>query len=99
MTLTQLAQLHGRHLTSAPLTSASTPLLPVSPTCRAHFQNLQSFLDAYQLGLTVLVTQQDFYELAGAYLEQAAANNIKHTEIFFDVQSHVKRCDGVYGGF
>jgi adenosine deaminase len=61
---------------------------------RAHFQNLQSFLDAYQLGLTVLITQQDFYELAGAYLEHAAANNIKHAEIFFDVQSHVKRCVG-----
>jgi adenosine deaminase len=58
---------------------------------RAHFQNLQSFLDAYQVGLTALVTQQDFYELAAAYLEKAAANNIKHAEIFFDVQSHVKR--------
>lgn len=46
----------------------------------------------------MLVTQQDFYELAGAYLERAAANNIKHAEIFFDVQSHVKRCDGVYRG-
>lgn len=58
---------------------------------RQHFQNLQSFLDAYQTGLTVLVTVQDFYELAGAYLQRAAANNITHAEIFFDVQSHVKR--------
>jgi adenosine deaminase len=60
-------------------------------TPRQHFQNLQSFLDAYQTGLTVLVTVQDFYELAGAYLHKAAANNITHVEIFFDVQSHVKR--------
>jgi len=60
-------------------------------SCRQHYSNLQSFLDAYQVGLTVLVKQQDFYELAAAYLEAAAANNITHTEIFFDVQSHVKR--------
>lgn len=60
-------------------------------SCRQHYSNLQSFLDAYQIGLTVLVKQQDFYELGAAYLEAAAANNITHTEIFFDVQSHVKR--------
>jgi hypothetical protein len=58
---------------------------------REHFQNLESFLDAYRTGLTALMTEQDFHELAAAYLESAAANNITHAEIFFDIQNHLKR--------
>ena len=52
------------------------------------FHNLQSFLDLYHLGTTVLKTEQDFYDMTRAYLARAAADNVLHTEIFFDTQTH-----------
>lgn len=55
------------------------------------FQNLQSFLDIYYGGMKVLITEQDFYDLTWAYLQRAAKENIKHTEIFFDPQAHLDR--------
>ncbi len=55
------------------------------------FTSLQSFLDIYYQGAQVLVTEQDFYDLAWAYLERAAADNVRHAEIFFDPQSHTTR--------
>jgi len=55
------------------------------------FTNLQSFLDIYYQGARVLVTEQDFYDLAAAYLERAAADNVRHVEMFFDPQTHTKR--------
>lgn len=55
------------------------------------FNNLQSFLDLYYQGTAVLQTEQDFYELTLAYLERVAAQNVVHTEIFFDPQSHTAR--------
>ena len=48
------------------------------------FSNLQSFLDIYYAGASVLLTEQDFYDMAMAYLEKAVADNVVHTEIFFD---------------
>jgi len=58
---------------------------------RYDFENLQSFLDIYYLACAVLRTEQDFYELTWAYLRQCQLENIVHTEIFFDPQSHTGR--------
>ncbi len=52
------------------------------------FDNLQSFLDIYHEGTLVLKTEQDFYDMTCAYLERAQADNVVHTEIFFDTQTH-----------
>ena len=56
-----------------------------------NFSDLQSFLDLYYQGAGVLLTEQDFYDLARAYLAQAATNNVVHAEIFFDPQTHTAR--------
>ncbi len=55
------------------------------------FGNLQDFLDIYYQGMGVLQTEQDFYDLTLAYLEKSAAQNVVHTEIFFDPQGHTER--------
>jgi adenosine deaminase len=55
------------------------------------FRNLQSFLDIYYQGAAVLQTPQDFYALMTAYLDRAAADGVRHAEIFFDPQSHTER--------
>ncbi len=52
------------------------------------FDNLQSFLDIYHAGTLVLRTEQDFYDMAHAYLQRSAADNVLHAEIFFDTQTH-----------
>ena len=55
------------------------------------FSNLQSFLDIYYAGASVLITEQDFYDMATAYLEKAALDNVLRAEIFFDPQTHTAR--------
>ena len=55
------------------------------------FGNLQDFLDVYYQGMSVLVTEQDFYDLAFAYLKRAQADNVRHVEMFFDPQGHTAR--------
>ena len=55
------------------------------------FRDLQSFLDIYYEGARVLVREQDFYDLTWAYLERVSAQNVRHTEIFFDPQAHTTR--------
>ena len=55
------------------------------------FDCLQSFLDLYYLGASVLVTEQDFFDLTWAYLERCAADKVVHVEIFFDPQTHTAR--------
>ena len=55
------------------------------------FTNLQSFLDIYYQGANVLQTEQDFYDLMWAYLKKAAEQNVRHTEVFFDPQTHTAR--------
>ena len=55
------------------------------------FTNLQDFLDIYYQGMSVLQTEQDFYDLTWAYLERAAADTVRHVEIFFDPQGHTAR--------
>src|SRR5690606_25040145 len=55
------------------------------------FHNLQSFLDIYYEGAGVLIKEQDFYDLTWEYLERCKADNVRHTEIFFDPQTHTDR--------
>jgi len=55
------------------------------------FENLQSFLDLYYAGANVLQTEQDFYDLTWAYLQRCATQTVRHTEIFFDPQTHTDR--------
>jgi len=55
------------------------------------FSNLQDFLDIYYAGANVLLTRQDFEDLAFAYFQRAQADNVRHAEIFFDPQTHTDR--------
>ncbi|RXJ82126.1 adenosine deaminase [Arcobacter sp. F2176] len=55
------------------------------------FTNLQSFLDIYYTGANVLIHKKDFYDLTWAYVLKCVQNNIIHTEIFFDPQTHTLR--------
>jgi adenosine deaminase len=55
------------------------------------FTDLQSFLDIYYAGASVLLTEQDFYDMTAAYLRRAQADNVRHAEIFFDPQTHTAR--------
>lgn len=52
------------------------------------FNNLQEFLDIYHEGTMVLKTEEDFYDMTCAYMARAQADNVLHTEIFFDTQTH-----------
>ena len=55
------------------------------------FHNLQEFLDIYYQGAKVLITEEDFYSMTMAYLKKAHSQNVLHTEIFFDPQTHTTR--------
>jgi len=55
------------------------------------FTDLQSFLDIYYAGAGVLQKEEDFFDLAWAYLKRAKADNVVHAEIFFDPQTHTVR--------
>ncbi|MEK8049222.1 adenosine deaminase [Ideonella sp. DXS22W] len=55
------------------------------------FTDLQSFLDIYYAGASVLLHELDFFDMAWAYFERAAADNIVHAELFFDPQTHTAR--------
>ena len=56
-----------------------------------NFHNLQSFLDIYYQGANVLITEQDFFDLTWAYLLRCKNDNVVHTEVFFDPQTHTER--------
>ena len=56
-----------------------------------NFSNLESFLKIYYEGAKVLVKEQDFYDLTWAYAMKCKQDNVVHTEIFFDPQTHVDR--------
>jgi adenosine deaminase len=78
----QLAQRNGVQL----------PYASVADLRRAYaFTNLQSFLDIYYAGASVLLKEQDFYDMAWAYLQRAAADHVLRAEIFFDPQTHTAR--------
>ena len=55
------------------------------------FTDLQSFLDIYYAGASVLLQAQDFHDMAWAYFLRAKADNVIHTELFFDPQTHTAR--------
>lgn len=55
------------------------------------FNCLQDFLDLYYRGMSVLLTEQDFFDLTWAYLLRCQADHVVHTEIFFDPQGHTGR--------
>jgi len=55
------------------------------------FTDLQSFLDIYYAGTSVLLKEQDFFDMAMAYFRRAAADNVVHAELFFDPQTHTER--------
>jgi adenosine deaminase len=69
--------------------------LPFEDVDAAHaaykFTDLQSFLDILYQGAAVLQTADDFYDLMSAYLRRAAADGVRHAEIFFDPQTHTRR--------
>jgi len=70
----------------------SLPYASVGALRQAYqFSNLQDFLDIYYQGMSVLITEQDFYDLAWSYLERARADNLVHVEMFFDPQGHTAR--------
>ncbi len=56
-----------------------------------NFDHLQDFLDLYYESFSVLLNEQDFYDLTWAYLLKAKENNIVHTEVMFDPQAHTSR--------
>jgi adenosine deaminase len=73
--------------------------LPFASIAELHeaysFTDLQSFLDLYYALMVVLRTEQDFEDLANAYLERAAQQGVRHAEIFFDPQAHAARGVGI----
>lgn len=56
-----------------------------------NFEDLQSFLNLYYLGASVLIDEQDFYDLMWAYLLKCREQNIVHAEMMFDPQTHTDR--------
>jgi len=71
---------------------AALPYATVDALRRAYeFTDLQSFLDIYYQGASVLQTRQDFFDMALAYFRKASSQNVRHAEIFFDPQTHTHR--------
>ena len=75
---------------------------PAELTARyANFADLQAFLDVYYANLAVLRTEQDFHDLAAAYLARARAAGVRRAEIFCDPQTHLRNgvpLEVVFGG-
>jgi len=70
----------------------SIPFKSVDELKKAYeFDCLQDFLDIYYQGAKVLQTEEDFYDLTYTYFEKCAVQNVKHTEIMFDPQTHTER--------
>src|ERR1700730_9703557 len=73
-------------------TAPPLPYASVDAVRQAYrFGDLQDFLDLYYQGMSVLITEQDFYDLAWDYLARAHAENVRHVEMFFDPQVHTGR--------
>jgi len=82
----ELAFAIGRH------NGITLPYVSPEAMRRAYaFSDLQSFLDIYYAAATVLRTEEDFFDMAWAYLQKARADNVVRTEIFFDPQTHTVR--------
>lgn len=72
--------------------NVSLPYATVDELRRAHaFTDLPHFLDLYYACMSVLLTEDDFADLAAAYLRTAARHGVRHAEIFFDPQAHTSR--------
>lgn len=72
------------------------PFADVAAMKRSYvYHDLPSFLAIYYDGMNVLLKQQDFYDLAYAYLAKAHAQNVLYAEMFFDPQQHIDRCIAV----
>lgn len=56
-----------------------------------NFKDLQDFLDHYYIGMSVLITEEDFHDLAIAYFTRAHSEGLRHVEAFFDPQGHLER--------
>ena len=56
-----------------------------------NFSNLESFLNIFYQGSNVLIKEEDFFDLTWAYVLKCKEDNVVHTEIFFDPQTHVNR--------
>ena len=70
----------------------SIPYKTVEELRKAYqFDCLQDFLDIYYQGASALQTEQDFYDLTFAYLQKCHTQNVRHTEIMFDPQTHTDR--------
>jgi adenosine deaminase len=70
----------------------TVPYPDVDAVRRAYvFEDLQSFLDIYYAGCRVLITERDFYDLTLAYAQRAVGQGVRHSEIFFDPQTHTQR--------
>lgn len=91
-----LLRLARRHSVRLPEAEA-----PIRAAARHDFSGLQSFLDLYYRNLQVLRTEQDFYDLARAYLTRAREGGVRRAEIFFDPQQHLRNgvpLEAVFGG-
>ena len=75
------------HRNGVPLPYASVEALRAAYA----FTDLQSFLDLYYAGASVLLTEQDFYDMAWAYFGRAKADGVVRAELFFDPQTHTAR--------
>jgi len=72
--------------------SVTLPYATIEDIRQAYeFNCLQDFLDVYYLGMSVLLKREDFFDLAWAYLEKMAVQNVTHVEVFFDPQGHTAR--------
>ncbi|MDN5621369.1 MAG: adenosine deaminase [Psychrobacter sp.] len=72
--------------------NVNIPYKDIEDVRRAYnFTNLQSFLDIYYAGANVLLTRDDFYDLTWEYILKCVEDNVIHTEIFFDPQTHTER--------
>lgn len=81
-TLMKLAQRNGMRL----------PYVDAQSLRQAYrFDGLQSFLELFYLGLNVLQTGADFYEMTAAYFARAAEDNVRHAEVFISPQAHLRR--------
>lgn len=79
-------------LSLAKRNNLSVPFSSVEDVNKTYnFHNLQSFLDLYYQGASVLQTERDFYDLTWAYMQKCHQQNVRHTEIFFDPQIHSDR--------
>lgn len=80
-----LLELAARNRVSIPFES------PDAVRAAYSFTNLQSFLDLYYLGLTVLRTEQDFFDVTWSYLQRMAVEAVRHAEVFISPQAHLGR--------